>query len=204
MSSLNQKTRVTPIVTALAKVALAALLAVSASAEATVLLDVVDAPYGVTHTSLSFFATQPTTTISFSGYNIESSTDLRAIMLQLGGVGPNLLGSTWDASGPGSAFAYNPFGEPGRALLFYSSNGYDTFSQSVSLNQGGSYQLSFDSTVYSVSGGNGLRIETNGMLTAPVPEPETYTLMLAGLAGLGAMSRRKRAVTHGGESTRSL
>jgi PEP-CTERM motif len=31
-------------------------------------------------------------------------------------------------------------------------------------------------------------------LTAPVPEPETYALMLAGLAGVAAMVRRRRSV----------
>ena len=33
--------------------------------------------------------------------------------------------------------------------------------------------------------------------TSPVPEPETYAMMLAGLAGLGFMARRKKAVTLG-------
>lgn len=32
-----------------------------------------------------------------------------------------------------------------------------------------------------------------GVTTAPVPEPETYALMLAGLAGVGFMARRRRA-----------
>jgi hypothetical protein len=32
-----------------------------------------------------------------------------------------------------------------------------------------------------------------GIATAPVPEPETYALMLAGLAGVGFMARRRKA-----------
>jgi hypothetical protein len=31
-----------------------------------------------------------------------------------------------------------------------------------------------------------------GISTAPVPEPETYALMLAGLAGVGFMARRRK------------
>ena len=31
------------------------------------------------------------------------------------------------------------------------------------------------------------------MIYAPVPEPETYSLMLAGLAAIGFVARRRRA-----------
>lgn len=41
-----------------------------------------------------------------------------------------------------------------------------------------------------------LRTITGGY-AQPVPEPETYALMLAGLAGLGFMVRRKKAATLG-------
>ena len=35
---------------------------------------------------------------------------------------------------------------------------------------------------------------TRNTMTTPVPEPETYAMMLAGLAGLGFMARRKKAI----------
>ena len=34
----------------------------------------------------------------------------------------------------------------------------------------------------------------NGVITAPVPEPETYAMLLAGLGLVGVMSRRRKAV----------
>ena len=35
--------------------------------------------------------------------------------------------------------------------------------------------------------------EIRGFLTAAIPEPETYALMLAGLAAIGAFTRARRA-----------
>jgi hypothetical protein len=200
MLNYNLKTRVAPVGTMLAKVALAALLAVSASAEATVLLDVVDVPDGVAHRSLSFFATDPATTISIGAYNSGSVTYIQNISLQLGGAGHNLLLDGWVGwDGSPISAAVLPGNEVVQDLLFFGYGGaYDTFLHSISLNQGSSYQLSFDADISGIGfGGNGLRVEANVALTAPVttpvPEPESYALMLAGLAGLGAMSRRKRA-----------
>lgn len=40
--------------------------------------------------------------------------------------------------------------------------------------------------------GDGFRINAQGVLT-PVPEPETWALMLAGIAGIGAVTRMRRS-----------
>jgi hypothetical protein len=38
-------------------------------------------------------------------------------------------------------------------------------------------------------------ISTDGVSVSPVPEPETYALMLAGLAVVGAAAKRQRKTT---------
>ena len=39
----------------------------------------------------------------------------------------------------------------------------------------------------------GLAIRGPGEITAPVPEPETYAMMLAGLAAIGFLARRRQS-----------
>jgi hypothetical protein len=54
--------------------------------------------------------------------------------------------------------------------------------------------LTFD--VYNESGPSGLRVNFNGTgsVLNPVPEPETYAMMLAGLGMMGFIARRRKAV----------
>jgi Protein of unknown function (DUF642)/PEP-CTERM motif len=54
--------------------------------------------------------------------------------------------------------------------------------------------LVFRAIGISDSYGGSLDNVTLTKLTSPVPEPETYAMMLAGLAGLGFMARRKKAI----------
>jgi hypothetical protein len=48
-----------------------------------------------------------------------------------------------------------------------------------------------DLHVNAIYNGNSVKF---GPSTSPIPEPETYALMLAGLAGLGFVARRKKAI----------
>lgn len=55
--------------------------------------------------------------------------------------------------------------------------------------------LDFVVTNWAQNGGNptGLRVEFTGSTVTPVPEPETYAMMLGGLALVGAIARRRKA-----------
>ena len=56
-------------------------------------------------------------------------------------------------------------------------------------------QLDFVVTNWAQNGGNpsGLRVEFTDSTVAPVPEPETYAMMLGGLALVGAIARRRKS-----------
>ena len=89
---------------------------------------------------------------------------------------------------------------------------YDGITQAVSTVIGATYNLSFwltdngplttfrqlsDNGNTTGTGGNGIDVLVYAgaipTLTPPVPEPETYALMLLGLAAIGAAKRRKKA-----------
>jgi hypothetical protein len=48
-----------------------------------------------------------------------------------------------------------------------------------------------------VAAGNAVEIGSPGLITAAVPEPETYALMLAGLGLIGAFARKRRQSSNG-------
>lgn len=75
-----------------------------------------------------------------------------------------------------------------------SANNWTTYSFNVTGN-GGPTSLVFRAVGTSDSLGGSL--DKVSLVTAAVPEPETYAMMLAGLAGLGFMARRKKTVKIG-------
>ena len=88
----------------------------------------------------------------------------------------------------------------GSATLSYSvasGDGFAATSLSFTPTTSGAYTLSFQN-----AGGDNVgalldNVAVNPAVTGLVPEPQTYALMLAGLAAVGMLSRRRR---HGAES----
>jgi hypothetical protein len=169
----------------------------AASADATTLLDLVDAPDQVnTPYTFSITAASSSLTISFAGYQVPAVELVNYISLSTGG-GSNLLGRTW-------AFTPAPTGSLAiqaddstsvNALLFYGTDigSYDTFSQTISAIAGTTYTLAF--LFYEDGSPNGLRVTTDGDLAA-APEPSSWASMVGGFGIVGsAMRRRRRATT---------
>lgn len=82
-------------------------------------------------------------------------------------------------------FAYNP--NSGNLLMDVNVNGASQTGAGVYFNASNSQLLgrNYGSTEYSY----GL---VTGFITTPVPEPETYALLLAGLGVMGAFARRRK------------
>ena len=73
---------------------------------------------------------------------------------------------------------------------FLQNSSLASVSTSVSLNSTDIYRIYFGAMVLPPSFNSTLTID-NVAVTAAVPEPETYAMMLAGLGAIGLMSRRR-------------
>lgn len=167
-----------------------------ASADATILLDLVDAPEQVnTPYSFDILATSSSLTISFAGYQVPTVQLVNYISLTTAG-GSNLLARTWSFT-PAPTGSYARQGDDStsvNALLFYGTDegSYDTFSQMITAIAGNTYRLSF--LFYEDEGSpNGLRVTTDGdRATSPAPEPSSWATMIGGFAMVGGAMRRRR------------
>jgi hypothetical protein len=173
-------------------------LAIGASgqARADVLLDLINPPtQSDTPFILAFTATDTSTTISIGGYQVPSFEQTTHNGVFAGGVGPNLLGSTWVLvrAPVGSDTSTFNDGTSVPALDFGAVvvGDYDTYSQTFGTTVGQSYTLDFLFSNSSNSSPSGLLVTTTGA----VPEPSSLALAgLGGLIGAGYVrSRRKRA-----------
>jgi hypothetical protein len=177
------------------------MLGASGLAEAGILLNLID-PVGQTDTpySLSFTASDTTTSVSFGGYQLPDFEYASNIGVNEGGTGPNLLGSSWTftpaAEGSDSGTFYDGTSVP--ALVFGGTvvGDYDTFSQSFATTVGQSYTVDF---LFSNDPGDddpedsspsGFMVTTSA---SAVPEPSSIALMgIACLSGLAFAYRPRR------------
>jgi len=172
-----------------------------ASAGATTLLDLVDAPDQVdTPYSFDIKATSSSLTISFSGYHVLGVEVANYIGLGTVG-GANLLGQNWDFTpAPTGSYALQlPDSTSVNAVLFYGTDAgsYDIFSQTIASVAGTVYRLNFLLFVNNVdmTPENGFRVTTDGeLVSAPVPEPASWAMMIGGFALVGGAMRRHRAM----------
>ncbi|HEX3115787.1 MAG TPA: PEPxxWA-CTERM sorting domain-containing protein [Bradyrhizobium sp.] len=180
----------------------AAVLLASGSVQATVLLNLVDAPAtpgSGTVFNLEFVASDTSTIISIGGYQVPGFEQTVQNGLFLNGTGANLLGSAWNLTPAASGsltFTFND-GTSVPALLFLGTTvgSYDTYAQTLATTIGDSYTLSFH-YVNSIGGdgSNGLLVtEVGANQVAAVPEPSTWAMMILGFCGLGFLAYRKKS-----------
>jgi hypothetical protein len=166
------------------------------SAQATTLLDLVDAPDQVnTPYNFDITATSSSLTVSFGGYQVPGTQLVNYISLSTIG-GTNLLARNWAFTpAPSGSWAYEVDDSTSvNGLIFYGTDvgSYDSFSQTISAIAGTTYRLSFlffENNAENLPE-NGLRVTTDGVLAA-VPEPASWTLIIGGFAIIGSAQRRR-------------
>jgi hypothetical protein len=169
-------------------------LMLCSSAHATTLLDLSDTS-GIFQESLNFIATGTSTTVSFTGYEVQYHELVTNIGLTAQGSTTNLLANTWTATaGIGQTFLFDD-GTSVQALEFYGTlpDNPDTLTQIVSTIPGNSYNLSFtyENTLQDAVFDSLLRVDASAVASA-VPEPSTWAMMILGFCGVGFMAYRRK------------
>jgi len=166
--------------------AAAVLFSACGAAQATRILDLVDAPAGQTSYSLTFTATSMSTTLSVGGYQVPSAEFVVANELLLNSAGLNLLDASWlftPAPVGSSAFQFNDgegTGTLGLGFFGTTVGSYDIFSQVITTTIGASYTYNFLlRNSANLPGPSGLFVDASDA-AVPVPGP----VVGAGLPGL--------------------
>jgi hypothetical protein len=85
------------------------------------------------------------------------------------------------------------FGSATDLFALASSAGPTTYTLSFTPGSDGTFSLSFGNQGGDNLGALLLNVSVNADVVGAIPEPQTYALMLAGLAALGVVARRRRA-----------
>jgi hypothetical protein len=148
-----------------------------------------------TSESLAFVATGSFEILRIAGYQVPSFEQSTGNGVFLGGIGPNLLGSTWHFTPAGSGSLANQFndGTSVNGLNFggVTVGSFDTFSQNFHTIPGDTYRVNF---LYSNdfapnNAPSALTVTVNAI--GSVPEPSAWAMMLLGFVGLGFVSYRQ-------------
>ena len=180
--------------------AAAALLAVSAASQATVTNWGIHAPlevgfgFNTPGVFLDYYTFAVTPDISVVA-SVTVSNDNNIPGLPSSHISNGVYGLYWDpdasvASGlgvDGDELQYPLFGSFCNGAGFCGFNGQTGNTINATLTVSGFYFYA----VTGVADGSGGGVYTITSATAPIPEPETYALLLAGLGAVGFMSRRR-------------
>ena len=150
---------------------------------------IVSGPYQ----GLWFGGNQGTATYTFSFSNAISAFGLHINAMSTSGSLSEVIGAfTLDNEATPSFAFTNIAGTRWDGSSVSSSIGAGEFSLEVSVAPGHSFNsISFLHTQQGLPNGSVVR-DIAYVAAAPVPEPETYALMLLGLAGVGIVARRRR------------
>jgi hypothetical protein len=85
------------------------------------------------------------------------------------------------------------FGSATDSFVLASGAGPTTYTLSFTPGSDGTFSLSFGNQGGDNLGALLLSVSVNADVVGAIPEPQTYALMLAGLAAVGAVARRRRA-----------
>ena len=137
-------------------------------------------------------------TIDFGSLTLGAADVSETLAVLNSAIGPaDLLRGAFDTSGVGTGFLLSAFGpfsglgagasQDGYAITFDSAVA-GSFSDTITLHAFGSNASGYDAALSDTT----LILRGDVLTTAPVPEPETYALMLSGLLLLGGVARRRR------------